>query len=146
MAPCCALSGHSDRAGQGPLYADSLQAVVLDTGCGSAVLGSFVAGLHDHSFQVQASLSSLPALSTPCSLRSQPRAGNLGTRLRFWLGVILTTPTPITCRLRGFDLFSWRQGKETVMIIIPRVSLRALQQHSSLKTSWVNPGTSLSQE
>lgn len=47
MVSCCALGGHSYAAGQGPLYSDGLQAIGLDTVCGSAVLRSFVTGLYD---------------------------------------------------------------------------------------------------
>lgn len=67
MAPCCASSGHSCAAGQGPLYyAVGLQAGVLDTGCGFAVLDSFVGALYNHSSQSRPP-SLLSAFSDPSS-------------------------------------------------------------------------------
>lgn len=102
MAPCCVSDDHSCAAGQGPLCADWLQAGVLDTGCGSAVLCSFVSSLYDHRSPEQAPCL-LPALSTPSSLSSL--SWELRPQLQLYLGVTLTDPTPITHRLCVFDLF-----------------------------------------
>lgn len=126
MAPFCASDDHSCAAGQGPLFADGLPAGVLDSGCGSVALYLVCMTTAPQSRPP----CLLPAFSTPSSLSSQPRAGNLGPPAPALAGSHPHRPHPHRTQalcLR-FISFQWHQGKEAAMAIIPRMSLRDSQQ------------------